>query len=47
MLTLQIDSEEEKLPDEKYIEELSKNIPQGTNKTPEVLGSALKGLPER
>lgn len=42
-----IDSEEEKLPDEKYVEELAKTIPQGTDKTPEMLGSALKDLPDR
>lgn len=44
---LQIDSEEERLPDEKYIEELSKKMPQGTDKRPEVLESALQGLPDR
>jgi hypothetical protein len=43
----QVDSEEEKLPDEKFVEDLSKNVPQGTDKTPEVLDSALKGLPDR
>lgn len=42
-----IDSEEEKLPDEKYVEELAKTMPQGTDKTPEMLGSALKDLPDR
>ncbi|XP_039437028.1 phosphatidate cytidylyltransferase, photoreceptor-specific [Culex pipiens pallens] len=42
-----IDSEEEKLPEEKYVEEMSKTLPQGTNKTPEVLGQALSGLPDR
>ena len=44
---LQVDSEEERLPDEKYIDELSKTMPKGTDKTPEVLESALQGLPER
>ncbi|XP_055620635.1 phosphatidate cytidylyltransferase, photoreceptor-specific [Toxorhynchites rutilus septentrionalis] len=42
-----VDSEEEKLPEEKYVEEMSKTLPQGTNKTPEVLGQALSGLPDR
>lgn len=42
-----IDSEEEKLPEEKYVEEMSKTLPQGTDKTPEVLGQALSGLPDR
>ncbi|XP_058457081.1 phosphatidate cytidylyltransferase, photoreceptor-specific [Malaya genurostris] len=42
-----VDSEEEKLPDEKYVEELAKSLPQGTDKTPEVLGQALSGLPDR
>lgn len=47
MYLLQVDSEEERLPDEKYIDELSKKLPQGTDKTPEVLNSALSGLPDR
>lgn len=42
-----VDSEEEKLPEEKYVEELAKTLPQGTDKTPEMLDSALKGLPDR
>ncbi|XP_049540777.1 phosphatidate cytidylyltransferase, photoreceptor-specific [Anopheles darlingi] len=45
-----VDSEtenDERLPDEKYVEEMAKNLPQGTNKTPEVLGQALSGLPDR
>lgn len=46
-LFAQVDSEEERIPDERYIEELAKNAPQGTNKTPEVLNSALQGLPPR
>lgn len=44
---LKVDSEEERLPDEKYVEELSKKLPQGTDKTPEVLEGALKGLPDK
>lgn len=43
----QVDSEEERLPDEKYVEELAKKLPQGTDKTPEVLEEALKGLPDK
>lgn len=42
-----IDSEDDKSPEEKYAEEMSKVIPQGTDKTPEVLDSALKGLSAR
>jgi len=42
-----IDSEDDKSPEEKYVEEMSKVIPQGTDKTPEVLDSALKGLSAR
>lgn len=42
-----MDSEEERLPDEKYVEELAKKLPQGTDKTPEVLEEALKGLPDK
>ncbi|XP_035907751.1 phosphatidate cytidylyltransferase, photoreceptor-specific isoform X1 [Anopheles stephensi] len=45
-----VDSEtetEERLPDEKYVDEMAKNLPQGTNKMPEVLGAALSGLPDR
>lgn len=44
---LQVDSEEENLPDEKFVEELAKRLPQGTDKTPEVLSTALEGLPDR
>lgn len=44
---LQVDSEEEKLVDEKMVDDLSKTIPQGTNKTPDVLGAALHSLPDR
>lgn len=44
---LQVDSEEEKIPEEKFVEELAKNLPQGTDKTPELLDSALKDLPDR
>lgn len=43
----QVDSEEERLPDEKYVDELAKTLPQGTDKTPEVLEGALKGLPDK
>ncbi|TMW41977.1 hypothetical protein DOY81_012943, partial [Sarcophaga bullata] len=39
-----VDSEEEKLPEEKFVEELAKTLPQGTDKTPEILDSALKGI---
>ncbi|TDG52681.1 hypothetical protein AWZ03_000914 [Drosophila navojoa] len=42
-----VDSEEEKIPEEKFVEELAKNLPQGTDKTPEILDSALKDLPDR
>lgn len=35
------------MPEEKYVEELAKTLPQGTDKTPEMLDSALKGLPDR
>uniref|UniRef100_A0A1B0GFE8 Phosphatidate cytidylyltransferase n=1 Tax=Glossina morsitans morsitans TaxID=37546 RepID=A0A1B0GFE8_GLOMM len=42
-----IDSEEERLPEEKFVDDLSKSIPQGTDKTPEILDSALKDLPDR
>jgi hypothetical protein len=42
-----VDSEDDKSPEEKYMEEMSKVIPQGTDKTPEVLDSALKGLSAR
>ncbi|XP_058120260.1 phosphatidate cytidylyltransferase, photoreceptor-specific isoform X2 [Anopheles ziemanni] len=45
-----VDSEtetEERLPDEKYVDEMAKKLPQGTNKMPEVLGQALSGLPDR
>lgn len=42
-----LDSEEERLPDEKYVENLAKTLPQGTDKTPEVLTGALKGLPDK
>ncbi|XP_055529055.1 phosphatidate cytidylyltransferase, photoreceptor-specific [Wyeomyia smithii] len=42
-----VDSEEEKLPDEKYVEEMAKTIPQGTDKTPSILANILLGLPER
>lgn len=41
------DSDDEKLPEEKYLEKLAKEIPQGTDKTPEVLSGALQGLSDR
>jgi len=41
------DSDDEKLPEEKYLEKLAKEIPQGTDKTPEVLSGALHGLSDR
>lgn len=44
---MQVDSEEERLPEEKYVKELAKKLPQGTDKTPEVLEEALKGLPDK
>lgn len=44
---LQVDSEEERSPDERYVNDLSKTLPQGTDKTPEVLEGALKGLPDK
>lgn len=48
LLCLQVaDSEDERLLDEKYAEELAKQLPQGTDKTPEVLEEALKGLPDK
>jgi len=42
-----VDSEEEKIPEEKFVDDLAKNLPQGTDKTPEILDSALKDLPDR
>jgi phosphatidate cytidylyltransferase len=42
-----VDSEEEKFAEDKYIDDLAKKLPQGTDKTPEVLDSALKGLSDR
>lgn len=44
---LQVDSEEERLPNEKEINKMAKNLPQGTDKTPEILDSALKGVSDR
>lgn len=40
--SLQVDSDEEK-----YASDLAKKFPQGTDKTPEVLEDALKGLPDK
>ncbi|OWR51828.1 phosphatidate cytidylyltransferase, photoreceptor-specific isoform X1 [Danaus plexippus] len=42
-----VDSEEEKVLEEKYVDELAKSLPQGTDKTPEILDSALSGLSSR
>lgn len=42
-----MDSEEEKSPEDKYVDEMSKNLPQGTDKSPEVLDGALSGLPAK
>lgn len=42
-----VDSEDERLADEKYVDDLAKHLPQGTDKTPEVLEEALKGLPDK
>lgn len=42
-----MDSEDDPLSDEKYVKELAKKLPQGTEKTPEVLEEALKGLPDK
>lgn len=44
---LQVDSDDDRIPDEKYIEDLSKKLPQGTDKTPEVLETALQGVSPR
>lgn len=41
------DSDEEKSPEEKYLEKRNIGIPQGTDKTPEVLSTALHGLSDR
>lgn len=42
-----VESEDDRVPEEKYIEEMAKEIAQGTDKTPEVLGGALSGLPQK
>lgn len=47
IVLFKIDSEEEKIPEEKYVDEMAKNLPQGTDKTPEVLDAALSGLSAR
>ncbi|KAI8429233.1 hypothetical protein MSG28_007754 [Choristoneura fumiferana] len=39
-----VDSEEEKVLEDKYVDIMAKNLPQGTDKTPEILDSALSGL---
>lgn len=44
---LQIDSEDDKSPDEKPISDLSSTIPKGTDKSPPVLGEVLKDVPDR
>jgi phosphatidate cytidylyltransferase len=33
--------------EEKYVEELAKTLPQGTDKTPDLLDTALQKLPPR
>ncbi|GLV39209.1 CDP-diacylglycerol synthase [Carabus blaptoides fortunei] len=42
-----IDSEDDKSPDEKPISDLSSTIPQGTDKSPPVLGEVLRDVPDR
>lgn len=42
-----IDSEEEKLPEEKDVEEMAKSLPQGTDKAPHILAEVLSGLPDK
>ncbi|CAF4904252.1 unnamed protein product [Pieris macdunnoughi] len=42
-----VDSEEEKALEEKYVDELAKSLPQGTDKTTEIFDSALSGLSTR
>ncbi|KAI8429232.1 hypothetical protein MSG28_007754 [Choristoneura fumiferana] len=42
-----VDSEEEKVLEDKYVDIMAKNLPQGTDKTPEILDSALSGLSSR
>lgn len=42
-----MDSEEEKNIEEKYVDEMAKSLPQGTDKKPELLDSALSGLSTR
>lgn len=44
---VQVDSEEEKVLEDKYVDIMAKNLPQGTDKTPEILDSALSGLSSR
>lgn len=41
------DSEDDKLPEEKYVEAMAREIPQGTNKTPDVLTQVLSPLPPK
>nr|CAD7449155.1 unnamed protein product [Timema bartmani] len=43
----EIDSEDDKTPEEKLTGEITGTIPQGTDNTSEVLDSALKGLSAR
>nr|CAD7427640.1 unnamed protein product [Timema monikensis] len=43
----EIDSEDDKTPEEKLTEEITETIPEGTDITSEVLDSALKGLSAR
>uniref|UniRef100_T1JGW3 Phosphatidate cytidylyltransferase n=1 Tax=Strigamia maritima TaxID=126957 RepID=T1JGW3_STRMM len=42
-----VDSEDDKLPEDQFIEEMSKEIPQGTDKTAEALDQALAGFSQR
>ncbi|XP_055687909.1 phosphatidate cytidylyltransferase, photoreceptor-specific-like [Lutzomyia longipalpis] len=42
-----VDSEEEKLPEEKYVEEMAKNLQQGTDKVPHLLETIVSGLPAK
>lgn len=44
---LQVDSDDDRIPDEKFIDDLAKKLPQGTDKTPEVLETALQGVSPR
>ncbi|XP_055388263.1 phosphatidate cytidylyltransferase, photoreceptor-specific-like [Condylostylus longicornis] len=43
----QLDSEDDKLPEEKYLNNLATTLPKGTDKIPQILKVALEGLPDR